>query len=63
MSIKMNMAEFIHRANVAKYQKILATYLMPHEREFVERRLAEERAALRRLCVPAAADVDFELAC
>lgn len=63
MSIKMNMAEFVHRANVAKYQKILTTYLMPHEREFVERRLAEERAALRQLCVAAATDADFELAC
>jgi hypothetical protein len=49
MSRQMDIAEFVHRANVAKYQKILATYLMPHEREFVERRLAEERAELQRL--------------
>ena len=40
---------FAHRANIARYQKILATYLTPEERRFVERRLAEEQAALQQL--------------
>ncbi len=61
MSRQMDIAEFVHRANVAKYQKILATYLMPHEREFVERRLAEERAELQRLCFRAS-ERDLKLA-
>jgi len=63
MSMNMTMAEFVHRANVVKYQKILATYLTPHEREFVERRLAEERAALAQLCVPGGGRDDLQLAC
>jgi hypothetical protein len=62
MSIEMTMAEFVHRANVVKYQKILATYLTPHEREFVERRLAEERAALSQTRV-SGADAGLQLAC
>jgi hypothetical protein len=41
--------QFAHRANIAKYQKILATYLTTDERHFVERRIAEERAALEQL--------------
>ncbi len=62
MSRKMDIAEFVHRANVAKYQKILATYLTPYEREFVERRLAEERAALHQLGVPGPEN-HLQLAC
>ena len=42
--------QFIHRANIVRYQKILATYLTDEERRFVERRVAEEQAALRQLC-------------
>ena len=38
---------FARRANIAKYQKILATYLTAEERRFVERRLAEEQVALQ----------------
>jgi len=41
--------QFAHRANITRYQKILATYLTAEERSFVERRLAEEQAALREL--------------
>jgi hypothetical protein len=49
-------------ANVAKYLKILATYLTPHEREFVEQRLAEERAGLEQLCFTGG-ESDRKLAC
>jgi hypothetical protein len=38
--------KFAHRANIDRYEKILATYLTDDERHFVERRLAEERASL-----------------
>ncbi len=63
MSLNMNMAEFVHRANVVKYQKILATYLTPHEREFVERRLAEERSALAELRHSEYGRKNLKLAC
>lgn len=36
---------FAHRANVERYTKLLATYLTDVERDFVQRRLAEELAA------------------
>ena len=39
--------EFVHRANIVKYQKIFGTYLTDYERCFVKRRLSEEQAALR----------------
>ena len=38
--------KFVHRANIDRYKKILATYLTDEERHFVERRLAEEQASL-----------------
>jgi hypothetical protein len=41
--------QFAHRAKITRYQKILATYLTAEERRFVERRLAEEQAALQQL--------------
>ncbi len=62
MSRKMGVMEFVHRANIAKYQKILTTYLTSYERDFVERRLAEERAALQQLRVPKPKN-DLQLAC
>lgn len=43
------MRQFAHRANVARCQQILETHLTDEERRFVERRLAEERAALQQL--------------
>jgi hypothetical protein len=46
--------QFAHRANIARYQKILATYLTAEERRFVERRLAEEQAALQQFSVSVA---------
>jgi hypothetical protein len=35
--------------NIERYRKILKTYLTAEERGFVERRLAEEQAALQQL--------------
>lgn len=46
---------FAHRMNIAKYERILATELTADERCFVERRLAEEQAALRQLAKGVAA--------
>ena len=39
--------QFVHRANIGRYRRILATYLTDQERHFVERRLAEEQASLQ----------------
>ena len=48
MTLRMETTEqFVRRANIERYQKILATYLTAEERRFVERRLAEEQAALQ----------------
>jgi hypothetical protein len=38
-----------HRANIERYRKILQTQLTDLERDYVTRRLAEERRALRDL--------------
>jgi hypothetical protein len=38
-----------HRDNVRRYRWLLQTTLTELEREFIERRLAEEHSALRRL--------------
>jgi len=43
---------FALRANIERYQRILETYLTTEERRFVERRLAEEKAALQELAQP-----------
>jgi hypothetical protein len=40
---------FAHRANIKRYQNLLATDLSEDERLFVQKRLAEEKVALRRL--------------
>jgi hypothetical protein len=48
MTIKMETAEqYACRANIAKYRRILGTHLTAEERRFVERRVAEEQAALQ----------------
>ena len=39
--------KFVHSEKIGRYQKILRTYLTDKERCFVERRLAEEKAALK----------------
>ena len=49
-------AQFAHKANMARYQKILATYLTAEERRFIERRMAEEQAALQQLGATIASD-------
>ncbi len=41
------MQQFTIKANIVRYEKILATYLTPAERSFVERRLKEERMAFQ----------------
>jgi len=41
--------QYAHRQNLARYRKLLATHLTAEERRFVERRVVEEQAALRRL--------------
>jgi hypothetical protein len=46
-----------HRANIDRYRRILKTGLTDTERQFVERRLAEEHAALQQI-VPTNARVD-----
>ena len=38
-----------HQANLVRYRRILATHLTAAERDFVERRVAEETETLERL--------------
>ena len=38
-----------HRKNIARYQRLLMSELTVDERRYVERRVAEEQAALRRI--------------
>lgn len=40
---------FAHRANIARYERILETHLTAQERDFIECRLSEEQEALSRL--------------
>ena len=55
MTLRMETADqFAHRANIERYRKILATYLIAEERRFVEGRLAEELLALQQLAWKAA---------
>lgn len=52
-----------HRDNIRRYKRILATDLTDLERQFVTRRLAEERSGIRELAGAAGgADVDYSLA-
>ena len=37
---------FAYRTNVDRYQRMLKTHLADNEREFIERRLAEDEQAL-----------------
>ncbi|HXZ21269.1 MAG TPA: hypothetical protein VEH78_00725 [Pseudolabrys sp.] len=39
---------FVHRTNITRYKKLLATDLADSERLVVQRQLAEEEAALRK---------------
>ena len=38
-----------HQANIERYRKIIKTHLTEVERQFIERRLAEEQQALRQI--------------
>jgi hypothetical protein len=49
MASSVEIAQFVHRSNIAKYERMLTTYLTELERRFVERRLAEEQVALQHL--------------
>jgi hypothetical protein len=49
MQMETTTYQFVHRTNIARYQRILGTYLTAEERHFIERRLAEERTALQQL--------------
>lgn len=39
--------DWVHRANIERYRRLMATPLTTTERRFVERRIREEEAALR----------------
>lgn len=43
-----------HRQNIDRYRRLLDTNLSALERDFIERRIAEEEAALHRLAFPIA---------
>ena len=47
MTSDIEKQRFVIRTNIARYETILATYLTPHERAYVKRRLEEENSALR----------------
>jgi hypothetical protein len=38
-----------HRNNISRYQRLLKTKLTEFERQFIEKRLAEERSAIAQL--------------
>ena len=46
--------QYALRQNLARYRRLLDTHLTAKERRFVERRVAEEQAALQRLSANAA---------
>lgn len=41
-----------HRSNISRYERLLATQLTELERNYIKRRLAEERTALMALTAP-----------
>ena len=43
--------DFVHRENIARYRRILETYLTAEERSFIERRLREEQTELEQVAV------------
>ncbi len=47
MSVDAGLWNWVHRANIERYRRIMATPLTAIERRFVERRIREEEAALR----------------
>ena len=50
MSVDLKQAQqSAHRANIERYRRLLECHLSDHEREFVERRIAEEGQALQQI--------------
>ena len=47
MSDQAALWSWVHQANIERYRRMLATALTPAERQFIERRICEEEAALR----------------
>ncbi len=47
MSDDAGLRTWVHRANIERYRRIMATPLTAIERQFVEQRIREEEAALR----------------
>jgi hypothetical protein len=45
MTTDIERQRFVIRAHIVRYERILTTYLTPHERAYIERRLAEENSA------------------
>jgi hypothetical protein len=41
-----------HSSNIARYRKLLKTSLTDLERQFLERRVAEEQSALEKIAFP-----------
>ena len=42
-----------HRNNIARYRRLLKTKLTEYERQFIERRLSEERSAMEAVAASA----------
>ena len=59
MSDQTALLNWVHRKNIERCRRIMGTDLTPIERQFVERRIHEEQAALR----DAGALVDFMEVC
>ncbi|MCS3929268.1 hypothetical protein M2175_004299 [Bradyrhizobium elkanii] len=50
MTMDDNLARLrAHHNNISRYRRLLRTRLLPLERQFIERRLSEEEAALQSL--------------
>jgi hypothetical protein len=50
MMIDENLARLrTHRNNISRYRRLLRTQLTDCERQFIEKRLSEERSAMERL--------------
>lgn len=49
MTPDLEKLQFVCRANIGKYERLLKTFLTDEERQFVKRRLVEEQASLQQL--------------
>jgi hypothetical protein len=48
MSNQAALWSWVNRANIERYRRMLSTHLTPIERQFIEQRIAEEEAELRK---------------